>query len=81
MTFMSELIPGEFLSEQLCQTMPKKGGPYSQQSKKTRRGEVFKLHFDYGYSARKIAELMKINRNTINSDIGFLYSQLQKENE
>ena len=47
----------------------KNGGPYPIQAKKTRRDEVFRLHFDYGYSARKIADMLKINRNTINSDI------------
>ena len=76
------LVSDEFLAEQLCQTMPKPaktGGPYPVHAKKTRRDEVFKLHFDYGYSARKIAETMKINRNTINSDISHLYSQLDKE--
>ena len=69
---------------QLGQTMPKpekNGGPYPVQAKKTRRDEVFRLHFDYGYSARKIADMLKINRNTINSDITHWYSQLQKEDE
>ena len=67
---------------QLGQTMPKSeknGGPYPIQAKKIRRDEVFRLHFDYGYSARKIGDMIKINRNTINSDITFWYSQLQKE--
>lgn len=82
-------ISKEFLAEeekrhkqQLGQTMPKSGktgGPYPVQAKKTRRDEVFRLHFDYGYSARKIADMLKINRNTINSDIKYWYSQLQKE--
>jgi len=57
----------------------KSGGPYPIQAKKTRRDKVFRLHFDYGYSARKIAEMIKINRNTVNSDITYWYSQLQKE--
>lgn len=73
---------GEGKQQQLGQTMPKpekNGGPYPMQDKKTRRDEVFRLHFDYGYSARKIAEMLKINRNTINSDITYWYSQLQKE--
>ena len=70
--------------KQLGQTMPKtskNGGPYPIQAKKTRRDEVFKLHFDYGYSARKIADMLKINRNTINSDITHCYSQLEKEDD
>jgi len=80
-------VSKEFLDVQLCQTMPKPvhtkkdGGPYPKSQKKTRRDEVFKLHFDYGYSARKIADMMKVNRNTINSDIAFGYSQLQKQDD
>ena len=82
--FDSLHVPREFLEEekqQLGQTMPKskKGGPYPTHVKKSRRDEVFKLHFDYGYSARKIAEMMKINRNTVNSDIMYWYSQLQQD--
>jgi predicted DNA-binding protein YlxM (UPF0122 family) len=74
-------VSREFFEEELGQTMPKskKGGPYPTHAKKSRRDEVFKLHFDYGYSARKIAEMMKINRNTVNSDIMYWYSQLQKQ--
>jgi len=75
-------VSKEFLEGQLGQTMPKSeksGGPYPAHAKKARRIEVFRPHFDYGYSARKIAEMIKINRNTINSDITYWYSQLQKE--
>jgi predicted DNA-binding protein YlxM (UPF0122 family) len=75
-------VPKEFFEGQLGQTMPKSeksGGPYPTHAKKARRDEVFRLHFNYGYSARKIAEMIKINRNTINSDITYWYSQLQKE--
>jgi transposase len=57
----------------------KKGGPYTKQEQEKRRDEVFKLHFEYGYSARQISEVLKINRNTINSDISFLYSKLHDE--
>ena len=77
-------ISKEFLEGQLGQTMPKSeksGGPYPVHAKKLRRDEVFRLHFDYGYSARKIAEMIKINRNTINSDITYWYSQLQRDDE
>lgn len=77
-------ISKEFLEGQLGQTMPKSeksGGHYPVHAKKLRRDEVFRLHFDYGYSARKIAEMIKINRNTINSDITYWYSQLQRDDE
>jgi len=57
----------------------KKGGPYTKQQQEKRRDEVFKLHFEYGYSATQISEMLKINRNTINSDVTFLYSKLRGE--
>ncbi|MDH3395539.1 MAG: hypothetical protein OEL52_05215 [Nitrosopumilus sp.] len=86
MTF--EEITPEFISEnqkqRLCQTMPifkKSGGPYSKQDKQARQNEVYRYHFEYGYSARKIAELMKINRNTINGDIKHWYSIISNSND
>lgn len=57
----------------------KKGGPYSKNDQQRRQTEVYRLHFDHGYSALKIAEMMKINRNTINSDIKQLYEKMSKE--
>ena len=85
-------IPREFLEEEkkLCQTMPKlysssktsiKCGPQLSHQKKTRRDKVYKLHFEYGYSARKIAIMIKANRNTVNSDISFWYGQMQKDED
>ena len=44
----------------------KKGGPYTKKEQDERRQEVFKLHFEKGYSASKIFEMLKVNRNTIN---------------
>ncbi len=55
----------------------KKGGPYSKKDRDSRIDEVCRLHFEYGYSAKKISELMKVNRNTINSDIKQLYLTLE----
>jgi len=52
----------------------KKGGPYTKKEKEKRRDEVYRLHFEYGYPARKIADLMKVNRNTINGDLKYCYS-------
>lgn len=84
MTF--EEISTEFIAENknnLCQFMPKlhKRGPYSKQELEKRRNEVYRLHFEYGYSARKISELMNINRNTINGDIKHWYSKIAKSND
>lgn len=57
-------------------TNKKKGGPDSKDEKAKRLDEVYRLHFEYGYSARKISELMNVNRNTINGDIEHLYSKI-----
>jgi len=54
----------------------KKGGPYTKNQQEKRRNEVYRLHFEFGYPAQKIAGILKINRNTVNSDINFCYSQL-----
>lgn len=51
----------------------KKGGPYSKNKRQARRNEVYRLHFEYGYSTNKIAELMNYNRGTILSDLDHLY--------
>jgi len=77
-------ISPEFIAEnqKLGQTIPKsrkKGGPYSKQDTEARKDEVYRLHFDYGYSARKIAQLMNVNRNTINGDIDYWYSIIGKK--
>ena len=57
----------------------KKGGPYTKDERIKRQNEVQRLHFEYGYSASKISEMMKINRNTINDDIKHLYSNIREE--
>ena len=57
-------------------TRRKKGGPYTKQEIIDRKNEVHRLHFEYGYSARKISDLMKVNRNTINGDINYWYSKI-----
>ena len=81
-----EDITSEFIEKNqndLCQFMPEshKRGPYSKQDKQARQNEVYKYHFEYGYSARKIAELMNINRNTINGDIKHWYSTISNSND
>src|SRR3989338_11317219 len=57
----------------------KKGGPYSKNEREKRQKEVFRLYFEVGYSAIKISDLMKINRNTINADIKYWYSNIKEE--
>jgi len=85
-TKSSELpkVSSEFLkdnqtcSKTISKSRKKKGGPYSKTDRQARREEVYKLHFEYGYSALKISELMKINRNTINGDIQYWYRKVVK---
>ena len=78
---MNELeVTHEFIEENknICQLKPKTS-PHTKIQRKCRRDEVYKLHFEYGYSARHISKILKINRNTINSDVSFLYSKLHND--
>lgn len=76
-------ITDEFLQEELDRTrqFSKKGGPYTKHDRKKRRDEVYRLHFEHGISAVKIAEMMKIHRHTISKDIEFWNNRLQDELE
>jgi len=71
-------ISQEFIEsgKSLQSNSKKRGGRYTKDEKIKRQNEVYRLHFEYGYSARKISELMKINRNTINGDIDNWYSKI-----
>ena len=75
-------VPEEFLKENAeyarTKIQRKNGGPYSKGDKDKRQDEVYRLHFEYGYSARKIAEMMNINRNTINRDVDYWYHKASK---
>jgi predicted DNA-binding protein (UPF0251 family) len=78
---MTELeITEEFIEESknMSQHRPKTS-PHTKSERKSRRDEVFRLHFEYGYSARQISQMMQINRNTINNDVTFCYSKLHDE--
>src|SRR5256885_11386402 len=75
-----ELIE-ESRSVQLDRTIPKAGGPYSKGQRRKRRQEVFRLHFELGLSAIKIADILKVNRHTINQDIEWLYSKMCQDIE
>ncbi len=57
----------------------KRGGPYTKQDQEHRRLEVYRLYFEEGKSAVKIAEMLNVNRNTVNEDIKFWHSQLAHE--
>ena len=74
-------VTPEFLAESIKEEYQKnkKGGPYSKIERNKRQHEVAKLYFEYGYSARKISEMMKISRATVNSDIQFLFEEFNKK--
>jgi len=57
----------------------KNGGPHNKKDQDKRRDQVYTLHFGKGYSAVKIAETLGVNRNTINEDIKYLYSNIKEE--
>jgi len=57
----------------------KNGGPYTQREQEERKIQVYHLHFEENKSAVKIAELLSINRNTINDDIRYWHLQLANE--
>jgi len=57
----------------------KKGGQYTKKEQEERRRQVYHLHFEENKSAVKIAELLGVNRNTINADITYWHSQIAHE--
>jgi hypothetical protein len=52
-----------------------KYAPFTRSQRRKRRIEVYKLHFERGMPATRIAELMKVDRNTINNDLKILYNE------
>ena len=79
------IVTPDFFSSELDKTrqfsrkISKMGGPYAKSDRIKRRNEVFRLHFSMGYSTVKIAQLLQVNRHTIESDIKYGYSILSKE--
>jgi len=62
-------------------TSVKKGGPYTEKQRMQRQNKVYYLHFEQGYSAVRISNKLDVSRNTINSDIQYLYSTIQKDDD
>ena len=52
-----------------------KFAPFTKSQRRKRRTEVYKLHFEHGMPATRIAEIMNVDRNTINNDLKFLYQK------
>jgi hypothetical protein len=57
------------------QNHKQKFAPYTRSQRRKRRMEVYKLHFEHGMPATRIAQLMKVDRNTINNDLKILYHE------
>jgi len=72
-------ISPEFIEENKKINLVKprqKFAPYTKAQRQDRRKEVYRLHVELGLPAVKIAELMKVDRNTINSDIRTIYQDI-----
>ena len=59
----------------------KKGGRYTKKEQEERKLQVYQLHFEENKSAVEISEILNFNRNTINADIRFWYSQLASKSK
>lgn len=59
----------------------KQGGPYTKNEQDERRNKVYSMYFEKGFSAIKIANELKVNRNTINQDVKFLRSELIQKDQ
>lgn len=59
----------------------KHGGPYTKNEQDERRKNVYNMYFEKGFSAIKIANELKVNRNTINQDVKFLRSGLTQKDQ
>ena len=57
----------------------RRGGPYTNEQQAERRKQVYDLHFKQNKSALEIAEIVGVNRNTVNEDIRVVYSQISQE--
>ena len=53
-----------------------KFAPFTRSQRRKRRMEVYRLHFEKGIPAIRIADMMKVDRNTINNDLKILYKKI-----
>ncbi len=69
----------ESLKDSESLKLEKKGVPYTKKEQEERKIEVYHLHFEENKSAVEIAELLNVNRNTINDNIKYWHRQLANE--
>jgi hypothetical protein len=73
-TSVSSMIENKNMEPNLVRPRHKHS-PFTKIQRKERRNEVYKLHFEHGIPATRIAVLMKVDRNTINNDLKILYKK------
>lgn len=56
-----------------------KFAPFTRSQRRKRRMEVYKLHFEHGIPATRIADMMNVDRNTINNDLKILYQKALRD--
>jgi polynucleotide 5'-kinase involved in rRNA processing len=52
-----------------------KFAPFTRSQRRKRRMEVYRLHFEKGIPAIRIADMTNVDRNTINNDLKILYNK------
>jgi len=52
-------------------SLKKNGGPYNKKQQEERRKKVNELYFEKNLPTLKIAEILNVNRNTVNDDIPY----------
>ena len=57
---------------------PSKFSPYTRSERERRRNEVARLHFEKGLPGLKIAEMMKVDKNTVYADLKAVYRELAR---
>ena len=58
-----------------------KFAPFTLAQRRERRQEVYRLHFEKGMPATRIAEFMKVDRNTIGNVLKILYKKAIKDHD
>lgn len=53
-----------------------KFAPFTRSQRRKRRMEVYRPHFEKGIPAIRIADMMNVDRNTINNDLKILYNKV-----
>ena len=57
-------------------SLKKNGGPYNKKQQEERRKKVNELYFEKKLTAVKIAEILNVNRNTVNDDIKLSFLEI-----